>query len=230
MKPEDIQLTDIMRILQGQVPWSFLFEVVIRIVFLYLLLVVSMRLMGRRMASMLNRNEMAALVSLAAAIGVPMLAPDRGLLPALLIATVVVLTQRGIAQWARRNKSFERISQDDVSIIVEDGRLQHSAMLETLLSRERLFAELRFAGLDHLGKVKRAYMESNGSFTVLKQPEPQPGLTLLPGWDEEYISEQPKAPDTYACCNCGHVRHSRGHDPNTACDHCGEKRWTQAVV
>ena len=94
MKPEEIHITDYMRILLGEVPWSFLIEVVIRIGFIYLLLMVAMRLMGKRMASTLSNSELAALVSLAAAVGVPMLAPDRGMLPALIIAIIVVGIQR----------------------------------------------------------------------------------------------------------------------------------------
>ena len=98
MKPEEIHLTDYMRIILGQVPWSFVLEAVLRMVFLYLLLIISMRLMGKRMAGMLSRIEMAGMVTLAAAIGVPLLAPDRGLLPAVIIAVVVVVAQRTIAR------------------------------------------------------------------------------------------------------------------------------------
>ncbi|UOQ71833.1 hypothetical protein [Hymenobacter cellulosilyticus] len=75
MKPEEIHLTDYMRIILGQVPWSFLLEVAIRAIFLYILIVVSMRLMGKRMSSQLSRHELAAISSIAAAIGVPIQAP-----------------------------------------------------------------------------------------------------------------------------------------------------------
>ena len=103
-------------------------------------------------------------------------------------------------------------------------------MREVALSQEQLFATLRAQGLDHLGCVKRAYMEANGNFSVLKQAEPQPGLTLLPSWDQDFINEQPKVPDTYACCHCGFVRRSPGHAPNTACDACTHREWSPAVT
>lgn len=230
MKPEDIHLTDYMRIILGQVPWSFVLEVVLRMVFLYLLLILSMRLMGKRMAGMLSRIEMAGMVTLAAAIGVPLLAPDRGLLPAVIIAAVVVLTQRLIARLGVDHKELEQLTQGDIGIVVADGRLQYPDMEKAVLSQERLFAELRFAGIDHLGRVKRAYMEANGSFTILRATEPRPGLTLIPDWDREFVDAQPKAPDTYACCHCGYVRPSPHHEPNTRCDACSHKEWTPAVL
>jgi hypothetical protein len=46
MKPEEIYLSDWSRILIGEVPGSFYLEAIIRVVFIYLLLLVAMRLMG----------------------------------------------------------------------------------------------------------------------------------------------------------------------------------------
>src|SRR4051812_44835391 len=97
MKPEDIHLNDWQRIFLGDVPGGFYPEVVLRIAVIYLILMVSMRLMGKRMASQLSRNEMVAMVSLAAAIGIPLQAPDRGILPAFIIAFVVIIIQQIVA-------------------------------------------------------------------------------------------------------------------------------------
>jgi hypothetical protein len=97
MQPEEIHLSDWSRILLGEVPASFFIEVVLRAAFLYLLLIISMRLMGKRMSAQLSRNERISIVSLAAAIGVPLQAPDRGLLPAFVIAVAVIGAGRLIA-------------------------------------------------------------------------------------------------------------------------------------
>src|SRR6059058_3167864 len=103
MKPDEIKFGDWMRVLFGETPPEFFIELVIRSFFIFLLLVVSMRFLGRRMAAQLNRIEMIALFALAAAIGVPLQAPDRGLLPAVIIAVIVVGIGRLIAALACRN-------------------------------------------------------------------------------------------------------------------------------
>ncbi|UOR06073.1 hypothetical protein MUN82_03010 [Hymenobacter aerilatus] len=136
MKPEEIQLTDYVRILLGQLPPSFLLEAVVRIVFFFTLLIVSMRLMGKRMAGQLGRSEVAAMSSLAASIGVPILTPERGLLPAVVVAGVVVLVERSVAWWSSRSRRFEQISQGKLSIMVLDGCLQLDALEQATLSRE----------------------------------------------------------------------------------------------
>jgi uncharacterized membrane protein YcaP (DUF421 family) len=97
MKPDQFHLTDWPRIFIGDVPGMFYVEVIIRTAVIYFILMASMRLMGKRMAAQLSRTEMVALVAIAASIGIPIMAPDRGLLPAVISAIVIVLGERIIS-------------------------------------------------------------------------------------------------------------------------------------
>ena len=187
MKKEDIHLNDWQRIFFGDVPGGFYWEVVLRISIVYLVLMVSMRLMGKRMASQLSRNEMIALVSLAAAIGVPLQAPDRGILAAVVIAAVVVAVQQITAKIASRNERLEAITQGAMSILVADGHLDLKAMVSTGITRERVFAVLRNDSVRHLGEIKRLYFEAGGSFSTIREIEEKPGLCILPECDAEFI-------------------------------------------
>ncbi|AUX48683.1 membrane protein [Sorangium cellulosum] len=227
MTPEEIRLFELERMLRGQTPWSFAFEVLVRVVFIYLILVVSMRLMGRRMAKQMSRNEMAALVSLAAAIGPAMQAPDRGLLPAAFVALLVVGMQRGLASLTARYHRLEQITQGNVTTLVADGCLDHRAISSSLLTRDRIFSQLRSQGLEHLGQVDRLHLEANGSFTTLRAQEERPGLSILPAWDEDAHRAQPEAPGVRACEGCG-LLVERGEEP-PACDRCGSSAWMRAV-
>lgn len=224
----DFKLFDALRMFLGDVPWSFLLEAVLRVTFIYTVLVGSMRLMGKRMGTQLSRNELAAMVSLAAAGGVSVLAPDRGILPALVVAALIVAGQRLMAAATFRNSHFEQLTQGDIGIMVEDGCLQFEAMQKAVLPQQRVFAKLRSAGLDNLGQVKRLYMEANGSFTLIEQDPPQPGLTLAPAWDEDYIRQQQQVPGTFACTSCGNLAQAP-QPPATACPRCGHQSWSPAV-
>ena len=226
MKKEDIHLYDWQRILIGEVPGIFYVEILIRAAAIYLLLVLSMRLMGRRMASKLSRNEMAAMISMAAAIGVPILDAHRGLLPAYIIGAVVVFTQRIVSYWAARNQRFEAISQGDKSTLVENSVIQLANMKSARITRELLFAQLRSGGLIHLGHVKRLYMEANGAFTLIEESKPIPGLSILPEWDTDFIAQQAKAPGQFACYHCGNAQPDSS--PKGVCPNCGHDKWVPA--
>lgn len=229
MKPETPHLTDYMRILMGDVPWSFLLEASLRLVILYVILLTGLRLMGKRMAGQMSRTELAALVALAAGIGIPILSPDRGLVEALVIAAVVVALQQLLARWAARRPMVEHLLQGNQTTVAADGVLQLGEMEHAVLSQERLFAQLRGESLEHLGQVRRLYMEANGTFSLVEEKEPKPGLSLIPGWDKEFREAQPVASGQFACLTCGQVQ-AAPQQPATPCPHCKATEWESAVL
>src|SRR6195952_684045 len=118
MKKEEIHFSDWLRILIGEVPGAFYLELLLRAVLIFLLLMLSMRLMGKRMSGLLSRNELVAMVSLAAAVGTPLTSPERGIFPAVVIAIVVIYIERGISTIAFRNEKFERYAVGKLDILV----------------------------------------------------------------------------------------------------------------
>ncbi len=213
----------------GDVPWSFLLESVVRLVAMYLVLLTSLRLLGKRMAGQFSRTELAALVSLAAAVGIPLLSPDRGILDSLVIAAVVVLIQRLVVHWAARRPRVEQDLQGSLTTVVKDGVLQLGNMEWAVLSQERLFAQLRGSSLEQLGQVRRLYMEANGKFSLVKEEKPAPGLSLIPGWDKGFRQVQPVAAGTFACLKCGQTL-AAPQAPPTPCPPCHAQQWEPAVT
>lgn len=223
MEKHEIHITDWQRILEGQVPHSFLLEVVFRIFFVYLLVLVSVRIMGNRMASDLSKVELVSRIMLAAAIGMPLQAPDRGLLGSVVVAIVAVVAERVISHRAARSRKFEILSQDNIASLVVDSVMHLDTMKSTRITRERLFAQLRSEEVEHLGEVERFYFEANGSFTLIKKEKPSPGLSVLPDWDKEMREDQEKA-GKKVCTICGTLK----TDDPFCC--CGSKNWQEAVI
>lgn len=226
MKEYEIKLSDIQRILQGEVPFHYFVEVILRAAVVYLILMISMRLMGKRMSSQLSRNEMAAVASLAAAIGVPLMNPDRGLLPAVVIAMVIITMQVLIAKIATKSKKFESLTQDKYNMLVKDGVMNYKAMVLTRITRDRILSQLRSQGISHLGSVKRLYFEAGGTFSLLQKTEPVPGLSSIPEWDRE-MSDKIHVQSTQQVCKfCGNYHTGTKGD---TCENCGKNTWVYAV-
>ncbi|GAA4904658.1 DUF421 domain-containing protein [Mucilaginibacter defluvii] len=227
MKASDIHLFDWQRIWIGEVPEMYFVELIIRAFVIYLILLIAMRSMGKRMSTQLSRNELAALVSLAAAVGVPMMAPDRGILPAVMIALVIVGLQRVIAKGAFHNQRFESFSQGNVAELLADGVINVRSMAKIGLSRERLVAELRSNGIIHLGEVKRVYLEANGGFSIIKNQDAIQGLSVLPASDQDFVDELEIHASELVCNWCGL---SRPQPSPVKCTHCGHDTWKPAVT
>lgn len=226
MNANEIKPDDLYRIFVGEVPPSFFIEVVLRIAFLYLLLMIAMRFLGKRMASQLTRNETAALVSLGAAVGVPMLAPERGLLPGLVVTMVVACTSRLISLWSARSVEVESATQGKSDVLIKDAVIVYKKMISTRITKERLCAQLRASQIVHLGEVERLYVEANGNFSLVKMKIPKPGLSVIPEMDKDF-SAHLKTDSILVCHECGleNPKHSL-----TRCPNCGNINWVSAVT
>ena len=229
MDKEEIYLGDWKRILFGNAPVEFLLEVIIRTIFIYCLLLVVIRLLGKRMSGQLTITELAIMLTLGAIVSTPMQIPDRGSLPGALLLFVILFFDRGLATLVYRNKKIEDLTQSKMSLLVKDGILQLKEVYRLKISREQLFAVLRNNNVFNLGKVKRLYQEATGTFSLFQQQKPTPGLRILPKSDQSIQKVLQAAPDNVmVCINCGNTTNHINTLP--VCPVCGDTHWENAVV
>src|SRR4051812_38515819 len=107
MEQQQASLTDVHRILMGDAPWIFAVELIIRLLIVYFLLLLFMRLMGKQVASEMSCSELAVILMLGAIVGLPIQSPERGLLPAIAVLLVVLVLERGLAYWSFKNRKIE---------------------------------------------------------------------------------------------------------------------------
>jgi len=222
MKKEDIDITDWARILFGEAEPLYLLEVVVRVAIVYIIILVAIRFMGKRMSSEMSRADMVARVCLAAAVGLPIQRPGRGLLVALVMVIVIVIVGRWIAQLVFYKRGMEKVFQGKHGILVEDGIMNKDLMKTMYLTRERLFAALRKEGIRHLGEVKRLYIEANGAFSLVEEKEPKPGLCIIPDVDADLRDKQQFTTEK-VCSSCG--RHALEEEK---CN-CGSSTYEHAL-
>lgn len=104
MDKDQIHLSDIYRILFGEAPVQFLLEVLIRTIIIYCILLVVIRLLGKRMSGQLTSIEMAVMLTLGAIVSVPMQDPARGLLQGVLLLALVLIFQKSFFRIARTKR------------------------------------------------------------------------------------------------------------------------------
>src|ERR1700712_5672934 len=102
MKKDEIHLHDIQRILFGNAPASFLIETFVRSMISFVILLVILRLLGKRMSGKMTSTEMAVQLMFGAIISSAMQIPDRGILEGGFTLMLVLLFQRGITWWSNR--------------------------------------------------------------------------------------------------------------------------------
>jgi uncharacterized membrane protein YcaP (DUF421 family) len=155
MKKEDISISDIQRILLGDAPVEFLLEVLIRSVISYIVLLVVMKLLGKRMSGKLTNTEMAVMLMLGAIISSAMLIPDRGIVESCFVLFLILIFQRLFTLWSVKDRKIEKTTLGTTTLIISNGIIQKEFMKKELLSQNQLFRKLRAMSIKQLGEIKR---------------------------------------------------------------------------
>jgi uncharacterized membrane protein YcaP (DUF421 family) len=222
MKKEDIQWADWHRILIGSAPTEFLIEVFFRSVFLFVFLLIVLRLMGKRMGGMLTISELAVMLTLGAIICVPMQIPDRGILQGFFVLTCALAFQRWFPLLGIFFKKGEQVIEGKEVTLLKDGVIEVKELKAANISKQQLYAVLRSQGLYNLGAVERIYLEAAGFFSVFRFKEPKLGLPIFPGNDSLLKQHE----SVLACCDCGKITTT---PTPTSCSNCSGNTWTPAI-
>ncbi|SDE80333.1 Uncharacterized membrane protein YcaP, DUF421 family [Dyadobacter soli] len=229
MKKEDIIPGDWYRILFGETPVVFLLEILLRTIIIYVILLVIVRMMGKRMGGQLTISDLAVMITLGAIVSPGMQMPQTGLLLCALILICALVFQRGLNFLEYKSERFEEITQGTLSILVKNGVMQLDQMHSTKVSRQQVFAALRNSEVYNLGDVDRVYLEACGLISIYRRPEPNPGLPLFPPDDEAIEGfRQHTIHDSLVCTNCGKVPETQ--DRSQHCPVCDATQWGVASI
>lgn len=229
MQKEDIVFGDWHRWLFGTAPPSFTGEVAIRAVIIFMVMLLIVRWLGRRMKGQLSIGELAVILTLGAMIAGPLQIPTVGLLPTVVIL-LAVLGMHRLSNWlAFKYRPVELAQQGDMALLVSDGRLDLAVMHRHALSQEQLFGLLRNEQIAQLGELRRVYLEANGRLSYYKLPTPQPGLSVRPRPAEVAPAATGPVAGKLVCATCGLVPGPTDH-AGTHCRACGADNWLPATV
>ena len=234
----EIEVFDLRRMFLGDESLWFLAEVVFRTTFMFAYTLILVRITGKRGLGELSPFELLMVVALGSAVGDPMFYADVPLLHAMAVVTVIVLLQRCVAILVDHSEPIERFIESTSSRVAVDGVLDTETMHDEHFARDELFMLLREEGVEHLGQVKRAYLEPSGRISVWLYPndEVRPGLPLIPATDPDYTEpidarRSVPEPTELACCTCGTVRTATPGEVLGACTTCEETTgWTPAIT
>ena len=134
----------------------------VRTIILYFLIVVGMRLMGKRQIGELEPSELVLtmMISDLAAVpmqdfGIPLLS---GLLPILTLLALSLL----LSQLSLRSLRLRALICGTPTVLIRGGKLQQDAMRKNRFTIDELMEELREQGVTRIEDVKYAVLENSG--------------------------------------------------------------------
>jgi uncharacterized membrane protein YcaP (DUF421 family) len=216
-------------LLLGEEKWSFLPEIAIRTLIMFSVILLSLRLLGKRGVKQLSVFELGVIIGLGSAAGDPMFYKDVGLLMGILVFGVVIGLYRFITFLINRSSRFERFLEGSPTVIVEEGCFKQKNFDKEPIAQDEFYAQLRLNCVSHLGQVKLALLETNGEVSIFyfKDEEVRYGLPIVPSWYVEKLEAIPQQ-GHYACSHCGHTQYLQPA-PSFTCEVCRKKSWVKAI-
>ncbi len=225
---ESLDLFNLNRLLIGEdIPYTFLAEVLLRTTLMFFLVLVVLRLSGKRGIKQLSVFELAIIISLGSAAGDPMFYEDVALLPAILVFVIVISLYKLITFLTGRFEKVEKFVEGKPVKLVENGKILYKSFRKESLAYDELFSQLRQQSVSHLGQVECAYLETSGDLSVFYYPDDKviPGLPILPDIYDLPVKEFEKG-EVYSCKHCGDSKLDiQSFRP---CEICGENEWLVA--
>ncbi|BAK99149.1 hypothetical protein OBV_19510 [Oscillibacter valericigenes Sjm18-20] len=151
----------------------------LRTVILYFLIMVGLRLMGKRQIGELEPSELVLTMMLSDLATVPMqdfgIPLFSGVIPILTLLSLSML----LSQLSLCSIRFRRLLCGSPTVLIDHGKLQQDAMRKNRFTIDELLEELRGQGISDLNDVKFAILENSGQLSIL----PWPGTQPLPAKD-----------------------------------------------
>lgn len=222
-------LKEVEKLLIGGEEWKFIPEVMVRTLMMYLIVLLGLRILGKRGVKQLSIFELVVIISLGSAAGDPMFYKEVGILSAVAVFVVVIAAYKATAYWVNKNKRVERLLEGECTCLITNGKFAVANFKKEALAQDEFFSELRLKNVSHLGQVQLAILEISGSISIFYYPnkEIKYGLPILPALFAHKIREITHE-DFYSCSFCGHTT-LIGPVKKAICEVCKKEEWVKSI-
>lgn len=216
------------RMALDKVPVDFLAEVVLRSVYTFVLVFIFLKITGRRGVRQMSLFEVLIILTLGSAAGDVAFYDDVPMLPVLVVFVTLALLYRLIMWLMGKSETLENLLEGKPIPVIEQGELAWKNLQAENMTEFEFFMELRINGVEQLGQVRLAILETNGQISLYyyADRDVKAGLSILPPPHNASFVTIPRD-DEYACVRCSAVLKLRAGDKQL-CPRCANAEWSRA--
>ena len=142
-------------------------ESVIRGIVIYLLLLVVMRISGRRTMAQMTAFDLVLLLIIAETTQQALLGDDFSITNAAILIVTLFAMDIGLAYLKRLLPGVGRILDGQPTVLIRDGEVDHRALRRARLDVNEIMASARARhGLERLDQVKHAVLETDSGVSI----------------------------------------------------------------
>ena len=154
-------------------------SIIIRTVIIYILLSLSLRIMGKRQLGELDISELVSTLLISEIASIPIDDPDIPLLNAIIPILFIVSVEVILSTLKNKSEKLKSVIEGRPEYIIYKGRLLQSVLSKNRISVNELLSELRSQGVGNINQVEYAAIEQNGSLSLIKKGESDLAHTVI---------------------------------------------------
>lgn len=151
-----------------------LLQIVLRTGVIYLVVLIGVRLSGKREVGQMTPFDLTLLLLLSNSVQNAMTGPDTSLLGGVIAAATLLVLNYFVAYLSGSSERFRHFVQGQPSLLVHDGEVIREHMSRERVSMDELDRALRQHGISTCKDVALAVLEVDGSISCLKYDEIKP--------------------------------------------------------
>src|SRR5688572_31094984 len=142
-------------------------EAVLRVVVIYLVIVIGLRLLGKREFGQLSPLELVTLLLIPEIVSSAIQGDHFSLTHAIVgVCTLFVLVFL-TSLFSVRSKRFQTLLDGEPRVLVHDGELIPQSLMGERVSPDEVMSEMRKAGFDRLEQIRWAILETDGKISIV---------------------------------------------------------------
>ncbi len=151
-----------------QASWHGVLAVVARTATIYLVVLLGVRLSGKREVGQMTPFDLTLLLLISNAVQNAMVGPDNSLLGGILAAVTLLAMNYFVAELSGANRRFRKLVQGSPSLLIHNGELIPMHLAREHVSMDEIDRALREHGVASVREVSLAVLEVDGSISILK--------------------------------------------------------------
>ncbi|MCS6806487.1 MAG: DUF421 domain-containing protein [Acidobacteriota bacterium] len=154
--------------------WNFnhtLLEIALRTTIIYVVVLLGIRLTGKREVGQMTPFDLVLLLLLANAVQNAMTGPDTSVTGGLVAAVTLLAVNAVVTRMVWRYKKVRRLVEGTPTLLIHQGKILSENLAKERVTEETLRQALREHGIASVTEVALAVLEVDGSISVLKNDE-----------------------------------------------------------
>ncbi|MCX7746948.1 MAG: DUF421 domain-containing protein [Clostridia bacterium] len=145
-----------------------------RTLILYILVIIIMRVMGKRQIGQLQPFELVVAIMISELAAVPMQNTGIPLVNGIIPIVTLLVAQIATSYVSLKSSKARAIICGKPAILIENGKIRQSELIGEMYTLNDLLEQLRIKGVPNIADVEFAVLETNGQLSVIPKSQKRP--------------------------------------------------------